>query len=442
MILDIIAGVVASAGPDISTCETSPILISGATAANYSSIVWTTSGSGTFSNATALNPVYTPGTADVNIGLVILTMHVTGISPCAETTDNLRLTLVKGPVANAGEDAATCYGTPFSVTTATALNYSSVNWTFVPADAGQLTGGNTISPVFTPKAGFEGTVTFTLSVTGSSACGSTITTDQFVLTVGNKLTVNAGSDITIPKGSAASFTGTATGGSGFYAWSWEPANLFVNPNIYNPVSVPLFDETVFILKVLDMNIGCIGTDTVKVMMGAAISPPVANIDYDTTVVNIPTTIHILGNDQVQSGTKLTVSFCSYPEHGVVILNSDKTITYTPYPDYTGDDVFCYTLCDNNYPPQCDTALVKIHIKPRDIDDIDPTGTVNYPDNQVLIFNRWGDHVRKFAGYDNHTKVWDGTNDDFQNLPDGTYYYIIKITNVGAKTGWIYIRNNK
>lgn len=220
-------------------------------------------------------------------------------------------------------------------------------------------------------------MTFTLTVTGITACGNVTTTDQFVLTIGNKLIVNAGPDQTVPLGFTALLEGTATGGSGSYAWSWQPANLVANPNLYKTETVPLSAETMFILNVLDINSGCVGIDTVKVLMGPAIIPPVANVDYDTTVMNIPVTIPVLGNDIIQPGTLITVSFCSYPQHGVVILNADHTFTYTPAPDYTGDDVFCYMLCDNHNPPLCDTALVKIHVKPQDISDRSAKGIYGF-----------------------------------------------------------------
>lgn len=46
----------------------------------------------------------------------------------------------------------------------------------------------------------------------------------------------------------------------------------------------------------------------------------------------------------------------------------------------------------------------------------------YPDNEVRIINRWGDEVFFAAPYQNN---WRGTWKD-QELPGGTYYYILKI----------------
>ncbi|MGZ4041019.1 MAG: T9SS type B sorting domain-containing protein, partial [Bacteroidia bacterium] len=47
----------------------------------------------------------------------------------------------------------------------------------------------------------------------------------------------------------------------------------------------------------------------------------------------------------------------------------------------------------------------------------------YPDNEVIIFNRYGQKVFSMTGYDNS---WTGTSSS-GNLPDGTYYYVLKFT---------------
>ena len=46
----------------------------------------------------------------------------------------------------------------------------------------------------------------------------------------------------------------------------------------------------------------------------------------------------------------------------------------------------------------------------------------HPDNEIVIFNRWGDVVHRAAPYRND---WDGTNNG-QRLPEGTYYYVLRL----------------
>lgn len=67
------------------------------------------------------------------------------------------------------------------------------------------------------------------------------------------------------------------------------------------------------------------------------------------------------------------------------------------------------------------------------------GLVGYLDNQVLIMNRWGDELRSFSGYNNNDVVWDGTNNGGEELPTGTYYYIIKLNDINETySGWVYL----
>jgi len=61
--------------------------------------------------------------------------------------------------------------------------------------------------------------------------------------------------------------------------------------------------------------------------------------------------------------------------------------------------------------------------------------------QLSIFNRYGSKVYSKGDY---TTEWHGQSDSDNELPDGTYYYVIEFkNNQSSKTGWIYInRENK
>ena len=50
---------------------------------------------------------------------------------------------------------------------------------------------------------------------------------------------------------------------------------------------------------------------------------------------------------------------------------------------------------------------------------DPTG---HPDNEIIIFNRWGDVVYQASPYNND---WAGTHKG-QQLPEGTYYFVLRL----------------
>ena len=62
----------------------------------------------------------------------------------------------------------------------------------------------------------------------------------------------------------------------------------------------------------------------------------------------------------------------------------------------------------------------------------------FPVNTVLIINRWGGEIWKGINYNNKDIVWTGKNMNGEDMPDGTYYYIINYNNT-EKRGWVFIK---
>ena len=73
------------------------MVLSAATATNQISVLWTTSGDGTLTNASSLNPDYIPGANDILAGTVDLTLTVTGNSPCLSISSTMILTVIPNP---------------------------------------------------------------------------------------------------------------------------------------------------------------------------------------------------------------------------------------------------------------------------------------------------------------------------------------------------------
>jgi hypothetical protein len=79
---------------------------------------------------------------------------------------------------------------------------------------------------------------------------------------------NAGEDQVIPFGTPANLNGSATSGSGYYTFHWEPAGKLINPDVPQPVTINLQQTTVFNLSVTDAQTGCVcrETDAVAVII--------------------------------------------------------------------------------------------------------------------------------------------------------------------------------
>src|SRR5690606_19533270 len=52
-----------------------------------------------------------------------------------------------------------------------------------------------------------------------------------------------------------------------------------------------------------------------------------------------------------------------PAHGHVVINAQQQIVYTPDPNFVGEDIFSYMICDEVNPSVCDEATVTISVEP-------------------------------------------------------------------------------
>ncbi|MFK7771628.1 MAG: gliding motility-associated C-terminal domain-containing protein, partial [Saprospiraceae bacterium] len=183
------------------------------------------------------------------------------------------------------------------------------------------------------------------------------------------------------------------------------------------------------------NNGCESSQSI----GIEVSSP-ASVEPDLYPVELNTALNfdVTENDIIPGslpGT-FTINVTSDVTNGVLINNGDGTFSYTPNNGFLGDDQFIYEIClDCDGQEVCRFAVVTLSIEtdeciiptvitPND-DGMNDTWEIScvkeFPDNEVIIFNRWGDEVYRAAPYNNE---WEGTyNND--ELPDGTYFYIFK-----------------
>jgi VCBS repeat-containing protein len=112
-------------------------------------------------------------------------------------------------------------------------------------------------------------------------------------------------------------------------------------------------------------------------------PPVTQADeYSTdedTPLNVSAGDGVLRNDQDPEAGPLTAVNASDPAHGSVSLNENGSFTYTPDPNYAGDDTFTYAARDNAGNETGGT--VTVHVAP--VNDA-PTAFFNPPTCQVNV----------------------------------------------------------
>ncbi len=215
MILTIISGTSADAGADATICSDETFQTEG-TGTYFINQQWNTSGDGAFDNAGMINPVYSPGSQDIQDSTVILTLTVYG----SDTVSN-DMTLYIHPVAEApgllesDQDNFCAASLDQIVLTATGGYGDEVSW-FTEACGGSLAGtGNPL----TIDAPLE---TTTYYAHWANLCGPSECT-QFVVNVVQNLEVQVtvtASKNPIEAGETVVFTATSqnAGSNPEYTW--------------------------------------------------------------------------------------------------------------------------------------------------------------------------------------------------------------------------------
>ncbi len=151
-------------GNDTAICNGNTLQLHGIVS-SYDSLLWTTSGDGTFSNDTIQKPVYTPGVNDVSSGSVILRLRANGVNGCNEQSLHVAINPVPPvPQFTILPNDTVCGGQVIHLYTDTIAG-----WRYLWMPGGLTTPGITID---TSMTGGYGSRWFRLQVTNSFNCYS------------------------------------------------------------------------------------------------------------------------------------------------------------------------------------------------------------------------------------------------------------------------------
>lgn len=342
------------------------------------------------------------------------------------------------PMASAGSDlSVSCAGTeiPLDGSGSSLGDTISYKWSAVDG-GGAISGDNTLTPTVMAAGAYELVVT--------NLNNSCTASDTVVVTLENDLpTADAGADefncensATISATPAADVQGVWTGPAGVSIDTPNDPTSFVgnlSPGENN------FTWTLSTAECPDYS-----SDVVTITVG---SLPGANNDGLSVASGDSTgTVNVLTNDQTGGGN-VNVTILQQPTQGTLANGGEGVYTFTKNVNATGSDSFTYQICSVECPDLCSTATVTITINDggpitepegsQPFNAITPNGdgrndalvfdelanSKDFPNNELIIFNRWGDIVYEVRPYDN---TWEGTNSSGQPLPDGTYYYILRL----------------
>ena len=208
-------------------------------------------------NSTNANPVATPPPGSSTI----YTVTVTDSLGCSASSN---VTVVVSPTltANAGNNTNICPGKMATLGGSPTASGGAGGYTYSWSPANYLDDATSANPVAAPPA--NSTITYTVTVTDASNCmaSSTVTVRVFL-----ELTATAGMPANVCAGSKVMLGGspTASGGTGFYTYSWSPTNYLDNPTSANPVlsNAPPGFTTNYTVTVIDAS-NCTATASITV----------------------------------------------------------------------------------------------------------------------------------------------------------------------------------
>lgn len=213
----------------------------------------------------------------------------------------------------------------------------------------------------------------------------------------------------------------STGGSSTAPWGTvdytvgEVMTLTFNPG--SPFTIKTLtqgfhqpDNTVLIVTEASVNATCIGGNNGSIAL--TVANPVGNVTY-TWSPAVAGDTNVAAN--LAPGTyQYTVSDSAGSVAGTVVITEDQVQCH-------GTTLSFYNGITPNGDGNNDNWQ---------IDSI-----INFPENTVSIFNRWGDLVWVGKNYDNVNVVWSGKNRAGKDLPDATYFYFVETKKEKYK-GWI------
>ena len=315
----------AVAGNDMIICADATVTLSTDTAWAYSSMVWTTTGDGTFSNETAIHPTYFPGTTDILSGTVTLILTANGLiasATCEPAVDSMKIRLSNPAIAMSKNDLL-CYNDSsgwISATVSGGIEPYIYSWT----GPGTFTASG--DSIFGLAAG-----KYLLLVTDSIGC---MVSDSVEITEPLELLVIVAADTTeMCDDGIISLNATASGGTGSYTHLWTGSGA-VYLDATDTMSV-FFQGAIagiytLIYNVTDEN-GCIAADTVEVTV-----LPKDTIVVDTVICGLDAPFAWLGETYFVSGQYTDTLESLIACDTIMILN----LTVLPIDTIKVDTIIC------------------------------------------------------------------------------------------------------
>ncbi len=357
----------AIAGPNDVICEFADIQLRGDTAWNHSSLLWTTTGDGTFSDDMALHPIYYLGPADSAASSVTLVLTSYGLAEnetCIPAVDSVSFEFSSPDIVLAGADPL-CYNENTGYVSANVVGgLAPLIYSWQGPDG--FSAGNTDS---IPGLGAG---MYVLTVTDANGC---VDIDSIQLFDPPQLlaSIDNVSQISCYAYADGSIAASASGGTGTLTYNWTSllGATYTGDSIYN------LPADTYYLTVTDEN-GCTYIDTVLLPEPELL---LVDVTADDTILCEGEVVTLHGNPEGGTG-ELTQRWTG---NGSVFLSSvnDSVITFEGAP--VGRYVFTYTITDEALCEASDSIVLNVYPPSFSFDSLEVcAGAAPFPWNGLMV----------------------------------------------------------
>ena len=234
--LTIVSPPVANAGTAVITCSNSGAvnITTGASASNYASISWSSSGTGTWTNQTNLTGAqYTPSAVDIAAGSVSITLTAHANTPCSDKTSTKILNINPAPTAVAGSNITTCSNTGVVNITSGASASNAITTTWTSDGDGTFTNPTSLTTctyVPGPDDIAAGSRTLTLTVTGAVGCANSVSTKTITIVAAPRANAGTAMSVCYFSGAISITAGSSASNNTGITWTSSGTGSFSNAN--------------------------------------------------------------------------------------------------------------------------------------------------------------------------------------------------------------------
>jgi gliding motility-associated-like protein len=370
---------IVSTAPGITVCANNNLVTLSATVTGFpSTVLWTSTGSGTFASTTNTNTSYTPSATDISNGSLHIIVTTTNNGACPPAGDTLLVTITPKPIVNAGPDIFICSNGQANLNGIVTGPTNTGTWTTL--GDGILPNPGALNGIYIPGLNDISTGTVSLILTSSNNGNCLPVKDTVRIIITKLALVNAGPNQVICSSSGSvALSGTVTGGASTGSWSatgsggFSPSNVALNGSYALTLTDITTGSVIFTLTSTNNGPCPSVSDSVKITIQTIAS---VNSGTNQFVCSSQNTITLSGNVTGGAGTG---SWSASGSGGFSPSNTVLSTSYslTPADIINGSVIFTLTSTGNGLCPVVrDTVKIKIM----------PLALVNAGPNQVLCSN--------------------------------------------------------